>query len=265
MELDKCFERIGYSGPARADLETLRNLQRSFLLHVPFENLDIHLGAEILLDSNRIYEKIVLGRRGGFCYECNMLFADLLSALGFEVAILSARMVQGDWVDPEYDHMSLHVTLDDEYLVDVGNGQSFREPLRIDGTNRTVAERISYRVDTHPDGFALYFSAPLHGWEPRYLFALKAREIHEFAGMCRYHQTSTDSPFTRQRLVTMAREKGRATLKGMQLSVTNGRSTNSREISSETEYTEVLRQYFGVELEATFIDQSLGEAGVQET
>jgi len=99
------------------------------MLTVPFENLDIHLGRKLSLYPERIYDKIVTKKRGGFCYECNILFYELLSSLGFRVEYLSARMVQGRTVGAEYDHMALNVHLENDYLADVGNGQSFREPF----------------------------------------------------------------------------------------------------------------------------------------
>jgi N-hydroxyarylamine O-acetyltransferase len=59
-------------------------------MSVPFENLSIHAGEPIVLDEAALFGKIVDAKRGGFCYECNGLFAGLLGELGFEVTILSA-------------------------------------------------------------------------------------------------------------------------------------------------------------------------------
>jgi N-hydroxyarylamine O-acetyltransferase len=220
----------------------------AFLLEVPFENLDVHLGRQIRLTSKSIYEKVVLRRRGGFCYECNILFFDLLDALGFQVEYLSARMVKGDTVGPEYDHMVLLVTLEHDYLVDVGNGQSCREPLRIDGTNRATSEGYSYRVGTHGEDYGLYYQQSNTAWTPRFLFTLTPRDRAEFSGMCHYHQTSPDSVFTQHRLVTIATVKGRITLTDMRLSITAGVETQERLLSSENEYSETLKQHFGIEI-----------------
>ena len=108
IDLDRCLRRIGYSGPAEPTLFTLRALQMAFLLKVPFENLDIHLGRQIKLSSESIYEKIVTRKRGGFCYECNILFFDLLRAFGFQVEYLSARMVQGTTVQVSASSFELY-------------------------------------------------------------------------------------------------------------------------------------------------------------
>jgi len=220
----------------------------AFLLKVPFENLDIHLGRQIKLSSESIYKKIVLRKRGGFCYECNILFFDLLKGLGFQVEYLSARMVKGSTVGPEYDHMVLLVHLEHDYLADVGNGQSCREPLRIDGMNRATSEGYAYRVGTHGKDYALYYQQSDAAWAPRFLFRLTHRDRKEFTDMCHYHQTSPDSVFTQQRLVTIATLEGRVTLTDMRLSITKGAEIQESVVNSEDEHLEILKQNFGIEI-----------------
>lgn len=248
IDVDHCLERIGYTGPIEPNLSTLRALQRAFLLKIPFENLDIHLGRQIDLSPESIYEKIVLRRRGGFCYECNILFFNLLNELGFQADYLSARMVERGTVGPEYDHMVILVNLEHEYLVDVGNGQSCREPLRIDGTNRAISEGYTYRVSTYNKAYALYYKQTDTAWAPRFLFTLTPKDRAEFSGMCHYHQTSLDSLFTQHRLVTIATVEGRVTLTDMQLSITKGAEKQGSVLNSEGEYSKTLNQYFGIEI-----------------
>ena len=248
MDVDRCLERIGYSGPTTPTLQTLRALQMAFLLKVPFENLDIHFGRKIELFSESIYEKIVSRRRGGFCYECNILFFDLLNALGFKVVYLSARMVKGNAVGPEYDHMVLLITLEHEYLVDVGNGQSCREPLRIDGTNSATSEGYTYRADSHGHDLALYYQQADASWKPRFLFALTPRKRLEFLDMCHYHQRSPDSIFTQHRLTTIAKVEGRVSLTDMRLEITEGSDKQERVLGSNKEYFNILKHYFGIEI-----------------
>ena len=249
IDVDRCLERIGYRGSTEPTLKTVRNLQMAFLQTVPFENLDIHLGRKIELSSESIYEKIVSRKRGGFCYECNILFFDLLEALDYQVEYLSARMVKGTTIGPEYDHMVLLVTLEEDYLVDVGNGQSCREPLRIDGTNNSTSEGYTYAIGAHGKDHALYYQQSNTELAPRFLFTLKPRKRADFSGMCYYHQTSPDSVFTKRRLVTIATAEGRITLTDMLLSITKDGEQQERVLGSETEYSETLKQYFGIEID----------------
>jgi N-hydroxyarylamine O-acetyltransferase len=220
----------------------------AFLLKVPFENLDIHHGREIELFPASIYEKIVSRRRGGFCYECNILCFELLNALGFQVEYLSARMVKGTAVGPEFDHMVLLVTLEHEYLVDVGNGQSCREPLRIDGTNSSTSEGYTYQVASHGNDFALHYQQSDAEWKPRFLFTLTPRKRLEFLDMCHYHQTSPESIFTKHRLATLAKVGGRVSLTDMRLEITEGLDKKESILGSEKEYLDALKHHFAIEI-----------------
>jgi N-hydroxyarylamine O-acetyltransferase len=248
LDIGRALDRIGCRGAPEPSLQALRELQLGFLLSVPFENLDIHLGREITLAPERSYDKIVCRGRGGFCYECNGLFSELLSSLGFRVSLLSARMALRETVGPEYDHMVLLVELEEPYLVDVGNGQSCREPLRIDGSDQSSAEGVSYRVGPHGSDLALWFSEAGSEWKPRFLFDLEPRDRSAFAEMCRYHQTSPDSPFTRNRLVTLARADGRLTLAGTRLISATAGTRHERELGSEEAYQKCLSDRFGIDL-----------------
>lgn len=106
--------RIGYTGPPSPDAETLRRLHRAHLLSVPFENLDIGLKRRIVCDAEASIRKIVEQGRGGFCYELNGAFAELLAQLGFRVTLLSARVVKRDGgYGPEFDHLTLRLELEE--------------------------------------------------------------------------------------------------------------------------------------------------------
>ena len=116
MNIKAYLERINYPLNDRRslapDAETLRELQVAHLLAVPFENLSIHAGQPIVLEDDALFTKIVDNRRGGFCYEANGLFAALLRALGFDVAMLSAEVANAEGeFGPNFDHMTLLVSL----------------------------------------------------------------------------------------------------------------------------------------------------------
>src|SRR6266851_9426074 len=155
MESKTYMERIGYRGPLRSSLEVLRKLHRKHLLSVPFENLDIHLGRPIILSESAFYHKIIKQRRGGFCYELNGSFASLLKKLGFKVSMLSARVGRkGGGFSPDFDHMTLLVQLKEPWLADVGFGDSFTEPKRLDIFHPQVDHGKDYRF-ARKDGWIL--------------------------------------------------------------------------------------------------------------
>jgi arylamine N-acetyltransferase len=95
--------RVGVHAAHGSHGAGLALLHRSFLQHVPFENLDIVLGRRIVLDEDVIFDKVVTAGRGGYCYELNSLFARLLDALGFSVKLVSARVYGDNGPSVEFD------------------------------------------------------------------------------------------------------------------------------------------------------------------
>jgi len=243
------LDRINYHGPIAPTAETLRELQVSHLLTVPFENLSIHARQPIALDDNALFEKIVKRRRGGFCYEANGLFAALLRALGFDVKMLSAEVANAEGeFGPDFDHMALMVTIDERWLVDVGFGDSFLEPLLIDKRGAQWQGERAYRIDS--DGRRLILmrrdDVADGEWKAQYRFTLQPYEYSDYEEMCRYHQTSPQSHFTRGRICSMATPDGRVTLGEMRLIITRNGERQERELTNEEEYAATLRERFGI-------------------
>ena len=129
MDVEQYLARIKADAPISLDLASLAKLQLAHLKAVPFENLDIHYGKQITLDVARFFEKIVINKRGGFCYEINGLFHALLCELGFNAKIISACTSREDGgFAEEYNHLAIVVTIDNfDYLVDAGFGRFDRE------------------------------------------------------------------------------------------------------------------------------------------
>jgi N-hydroxyarylamine O-acetyltransferase len=239
------LERLGYGGPLEPNSGTLRRLQLAHLMAVPFENLSIHAGEPIELADGALFEKIVTRRRGGFCYELNGLFAALLRSLGFEVAMLSAGAIgAGGEYGPPFDHMTLVVSLDERWLVDVGFGDSFREPLRVDSRTIQVQGDRAYRIE-EDDGLLTLSQRESQGdWRGQYRFTLRPYEYADYADMCRYHQTSPQSHFTRQRLCSRATPDGRVTISGARLIVTSGGQRSEQELQDDEAYAAALLSHF---------------------
>ncbi len=248
MNIEAYLKRIGYSGPLAPTAQTLRNLQVAHLLAVPFENLSIHNGEPIVLTDDALFEKIVERQRGGFCYEVNGLFAALLRALGFEVSMLAAGVANdGGAFGPEFDHMTLMVTLDQRWLADVGFGDSFIEPLLLDERGEQVQKTGIYQII--PAGAHFVLNQRKHGedWKAQYRFTLEPRQYAEYAEMCRYHQTSPDSHFTKKRICSRATHDGRITLSDMRFITTAGPGQrHERVLESNEEYNHILQQQFGI-------------------
>jgi N-hydroxyarylamine O-acetyltransferase len=248
LNIEAYLERINYQGSLTPTAETLRQLQVAHLLAVPFENLSIHAKQPIVLEDNALFSKIVEGRRGGFCYEANGLFAALLRALGFQVAMLSAGVANSEGgFGPDFDHMTLMVTLKQRWLADVGFGDSFREPLLLDEPGEQIQGRRAYQLVPDGNHLILRHRDNHDRWKAGYRFTLQPYNYSDYMEMCRYHQTSPQSHFTQARICSRATEEGRVTLSEMRFIQTseNG-ERQERTLANQEEYEAMLREHFGI-------------------
>jgi N-hydroxyarylamine O-acetyltransferase len=249
LDSNKYLLRINYRGGLNPSPETLAGLQESHLLAVPFENLDIH--NKVKIDLTNLYDKIVIRNRGGFCYELNGLFYELLKELGFNVKMVSARVHQGEkGFGAEFDHMALIVRFgNDEYLADVGFGEFTMKPLKIE-LNEDIPDPLGiFKIVKHDDNYYAVMQKGEDGkFFPRYIFSVTERVIDDFNGMCKFHQTSSESHFTQNRICSLPVKDGRITISGMKLTtMLNGR-TETRELESEEEVKKILKTHFNIVL-----------------
>lgn len=248
VDADRYLARLGVDTPD-ATLAGLRSLQRAHLEAVPFENASVLRGEPIALEPELLVSKVAEAGRGGFCFELNGAFAELLSALGFEVALLPGRFWSDRGLGPLNEHLCLRVTIDGvAWLADVGAGFSFREPLRLvrdleqddpSGRFRIVAaqdDASSLDVEwRHSDG--VYHS--------HYRFRGEPVQLSAFADVCEFLRMSPESPFTQGWICARALPDGWATLDGSRLVVTQGDARMEETISGEA-LDEALERWFGI-------------------
>jgi N-hydroxyarylamine O-acetyltransferase len=249
MNTEAYLKRINFDGRLEPTAETLRRLQVAHLLAVPFENLSIHSDEPIILDDEALFRKIVERQRGGFCYELNGLFAALLRALGFEVTMLSAQVAdaEGDF-GPDFDHMALMVTAGERWLVDVGFGDSFIEPLLLDERGAQNQAGRTYRIAADDEWLIVQLldKENANEWKPQYRFTLRAHQYPDYAEMCKYHQTSPNSHFTKARICSRLTPRGRITISDMRFITNEDGSRQERSLANSIERDEVLRKDFGI-------------------
>jgi N-hydroxyarylamine O-acetyltransferase len=254
MDINAYLQRINYRGSVAPSGQTLRDLQVAHLFSVPFENLSIHSAEPIILDDAALFEKVVVRRRGGFCYELNGLFAALLRQLGFEVTMLSAGVANSEGViGPDFDHMALLVVPNKEsgerWLADVGFGDSFIEPLRLEvGTKQKQGER-TYKIIEDGSHLIMMQREGSDEWKIQYRFTLQPYNYPDYAAMCRFHQTSPESHFTKARVCTLTTPQGRITLSEMRLITTvRGHERQEQLLTNDAEYALALKELFGIVL-----------------
>ena len=195
-----------------------------------------------------IEAKIVGAHRGGFCYELNGLFATLLEALGFRVTRLAAET----WFDetgwgPPFDHLVLRVDLDRPWLVDVGFGDAFREPLLLsEGAEQREPGGGWFGLSRSDDRW-LVSHQPRGTNRPAPLFRVveAPHPLEDFVPTCRWQER--ESPFfTGHRIVEIATPEGRRVLYDDRLITHIGLERDER-LVPETEVPGLLREFFGLD------------------
>ncbi len=256
MKIDLFLQRIKFAGPVRPDLATLKALKSHFLQAVPFENLDIHYGTRgVTLKLEGFFDKIVNRHRGGICFENNLLFAWALRELGFDADIFGAEMMPQPGVAKlDETHLFIHVLIDGvDYAVDVGNGQSYRTPLRMDGSDwARTPEDMRFRISPFREGptgtLALYQRASAsEETVVRYAFVPTPRSPSFFEHACHWVQTSPESNFVQGPMATLALPDGRITATLKRLKTIRDGIVSEIPLAGEGEFLACLKDRFQIE------------------
>lgn len=184
LDLDAYLARVGYSGDRPPTLATLSRLHALHAEAIPFENLSAFLGEEIPLDVASLERKLVAQRRGGWCFEQNLLFAHVLRELGFTLTTLSARV---RWNAPPgavrpRSHMLLLVELaEGRFVADVGfGGLTLTAPLRfVTGTEQETPHE-PFRLTQESPGMFLLEARIAGEWQPLYAFDLQEQHLADY-------------------------------------------------------------------------------------
>lgn len=248
MDLEAYFRRIGYFGSGDPSLETLRGLHAAHATAIPFENLAIQLGElPIRLDEDSLVDKLVVRRRGGYCFEQNHLFQAMLRRLGFEVRAFEARVRMGSPEPLPRTHMLLGVTADSrEWLCDVGfGGEGLFHPVAMDG-EASAQPQGRYRVASEGSLKVLQSEAPA-GWMDLYAFEPVPRLKVDFEMGNWYTSTHPESRFVKTLTAQRILPDGRRVLRGLDYTVVRGGEVEHR-VLEIAEIPGVLREDFGLEI-----------------
>lgn len=251
-DLDAYFARIGYVGPREPTLAVLRELHVLHPLAIAFENLDSFLGRPVRLDLPSLEQKLVHARRGGYCFEQNTLFWRVLTALGFEVSGLAARVL---WNQPEdtlnpRSHMLLRVELDGAtWLADVGfGGVTQTAPLLLAPGVVQQTPHEPYRVLETGDHFRL--QAEIGGeWRTIFRFDLTEHFDVDFVVSSHFVSTWPASQFVTSIMAARALPGRRLALRNDRMTVheTGGPSRQTR-FASAADLRATLSTDFGIDV-----------------
>ena len=260
VDLDAYFARISYDGPREATLDVLRAIHRKHPEAIPFENIDVLLGKPISLEPADIDAKLIDAGRGGYCYEQNGLLKRVLTALGFEVTGLMARvlwMVPADASPRPRSHMVLGVRVpgdDTVWLADVGfGGCVLTAPLRLFSDEVQTTPNGDFRILAIPElGGERQVQANLSGrWAATYQVALGAWADQDYEQANFYTYTHPSSHFTWSLTAGRTTTTARYAMKNNRLTRRDatGALVEQRDLSAD-ELEATLRKVIGLPVEA---------------
>ena len=250
LDLPAYLRRIEYAGERKPSRPVFEALHQAHVTHIPFENLDILLGRAIALDLVSLQAKLVAGRRGGFCFEQNLLFAAVLRAFGFTVTQLAARVRLGADTLRARTHMTLQVEVDGAlWLADVGFGAA--GPLRPvpQGGDVSRQNAWSFRI-AYEGGLSLLQSSHGGSWEDLYLFSQEPQHRVDYELACHYTSTHPSSKFTQVATAQRIAPEVRFTLRDRDYSEDRGGEIMRRTLADDDEVLDVLADIFGLEFPA---------------
>ena len=252
FRLQDYLARIGYRGPLHADLATLQALQLAHLDALPFETLDPLLRRPVRLDLASVQAKLVDGRRGGYCYEHNLLLRAALAAIGFRVIGLAGRV---RWMSPPDSplgpktHMLLKVDLaDGAYLADAGFGACLLDaPLQLKTDVEQSTAMGTYRL-TRSDGLLWLNAKREGGWRTLYVFDLEPQLPSDYELGNWYTSTSPAVPLTTRLIMERLSGVRRYRLVDRTLTTEgrDGEVVAERTLASSAELAEAMRDTFRV-------------------
>ena len=246
MDVKAYLERIGIGSIPEPSLETLKLLQSRHLLNVPFENLNIHIYSRLSSDPDELFEKIVLQKRGGICYEINYLYTILLKKLGFKTSIYGGRASEnGTFFDHIFPMVELNGT---RYLTDVGFGDNFLYPLEFKPDIPQEDPKGVFTVEYEGGGYYSVYKEFDHKRFCEYTFTLNKRKLSDFNERKIFYTTNTDSHFFKNLIVSIEKENGRISLKQSKIFITDGTEKITKPVESFHQYVNLLFEHFGIVL-----------------
>ena len=264
FDCDAYLDRIGVRAPTVISEEYLELLHRSQAYTIPFENFDILLGRGIDLSPERLFRKIILRPRGGYCFELNGLFLHLLQTLGFQAIPVLARVHTRGEPTGRNHQLSL-VTIDGRaWIADVGFGANgLRAPIPFESSRVARQDGLEFRlIDSPPFGTMLQIHEAV-AWQNLYSFDLEHVCAADIESGNHYTSTSPKSYFTWTRVASLPNQSGRVSLQDFNLRVVaNGHVTDS-ELEPGAGYLGSLKEYFGIDLDEPYTAlQPVRRAGI---
>ena len=248
-DVNAYLARIGIAEAKEPTVSFLDEIIDAHQRFVPFDNLDIcekNLTPSLAIAD--LYDKIVVRKRGGYCFELNALFGALLKALGFDARPCMARVLLRPIPHPLISHRANIVTIDGkQYLADVGFGgpQPRFAPLFEDGSCRTEQGQMFTMRRVAHSWWEMYYRSPSGEDKPALRICILNVGEEDFIPLSFYQANFPESVFKLNRMVYLNTDNGALNLRNDTYSVIVGTEKTSRDISSD-ELDQLLEEKFGI-------------------
>jgi N-hydroxyarylamine O-acetyltransferase len=253
FDQDGWLRRIGYAGSRMPTLATLQGLITAHSGAIAYETIDILLDRPPKLDLPSLQDKMIGRRRGGYCFEQNMLLRGGLRSLGYNVTSLQARVVRGLEVDAPRPmiHMVLLVHLEEgDFIADVGFGNlAPTAALRLEPLVEQPTPHETMRYVQMGDEFLLQSKLGDH-WEHIYRVVLLPRFDAEYEICNWYTGTHPQSPYLSNLIAALPGPAGtRLTLFNWRFTVRHASGKAERRmLEGAADFRDVLENEFGIVL-----------------
>jgi len=244
VDLRAYLNRIGYRGPTGATEDVLRAVHRCHACTIAYENLDVIRAVPVDQDIGRIFTKIVVDGRGGWCYEMNGLLGWALQEIGFNVTRICGGVMRADRGDEAFgNHLVLKVDLDEPWIADVGLGDGIVEPIPLRESDSAQFGR-HYRLERLRSGEWRFHNRE-NGMPPSFDFFDRPADESLLTRTCNKLQNDSESMFRQNLICQRMSVNGGHMLLGRVLTHHAG-AEPERLLRSEAELVDVLESVFGI-------------------
>jgi N-hydroxyarylamine O-acetyltransferase len=246
--------RIGLdSAAAVVSVAGLEATHRAHVYTIPFENFDILLGRGIDLSPEHLFRKIILQPRGGYCFELNGLYLQLLQALGFEAKPLLARVHTRGKPSGRHHQLSLVTINGREWIADVGFGANgLRAPIPFELDRIARQDGLHFRLAACPPFGTMLQTLESDQWQNLYSFDLEHVCTADIYSGNHYTSTSPWSFFTWSRVASLSNADGRVSLHDFNLTVVSEGGVQEIQLAHDASYLDKIREYFGIVIDAPY-------------
>lgn len=272
QQIQAYLNRIHYNKEITLTREVLDELIYAHQCSIPFENLDVYdFRKEISLTEEALYDKFIVQRRGGYCFEMNGFFCGMLRSMGFDARPCLCRVMFG-LTEPSqnlFDHRATIVTLDGkDYFCEVGLGGAMPPAsMKIPDQGLWTADTEDVWHEMKGEEFSIRAIEP--GWygtirrvrldrdiyddpmdrKERLEVMFTTIAVHEmdFTSLNYYLSHAEKSLFRCQRIANLRTERGYRALTGLVYrEVTDG--IRREQTLMPEELPVILKENFGIEL-----------------